>query len=922
MQYFNALLKLTRTLAISCLVSLIWLSFAQAAPVVVQPGSTFVSLGDQLSYFEDADNRLSLPDMLLEGNARQFTPSRQTYLRFGYTSSGYWLRLDLRNASDQNLPFILEIDRPSLGRVVLYQPQEGQYVATEAGVNTASPSGAMPHRTPVFTLSLPAHSSQRYFIKLESSQRMDLSVSLYDPTSFGFKQNIRQLMHGLACGLLMGICLYSALVSLFTKEKGFLHYAIYLFVITLWVSSNLGYLGVRWFTYPGLQNIFEQEFGVLGLAANTLFARHFLNIQNISHKLDNVLFGVFLITVLMLTLIFFPHTAQVALWVFSVSSTVLIFTALRVWIAGYTPTLFYLLARIPLTIAALMNGLGIFADLIYPITLDAVMLSALVFDGIIISLGLGDRFRNWQLNSLSQRQRVAVAEAEIRTRREVLGLLSHEVRTPMNGILGMTELMMDTPLSHEQRDYLSIVHSSGTQLLQILDDIFDYSKIEAGKMEIHITAFDLSSVITESMDQFKGRAEEKNLELIPHMHANLPTQVKGDPTRIRQVLTHLIENAVKFTDHGEVVIHVYNATNPPNIRFEITDTGRGLTREQLKEIFADVEPTLRWHGKGLGLAIVKQLIRLMGGEFNAESEIGKGSTFWFSLPLERIPEEDTYTRVVDSKLRGLRILIVDDNASVRLALQQQAASWGMQVTNANSAAQALALLHTQSHLNEPFDIVVLDQNMPGMSGLELAAKVKEDEQIMHETLVIMLSGMSTAPPPTLARNTGIRRVLTKPVSGKLLKIALTEELGYLQKTRAETQTSDAPLRKNIRVLVAEDHPLSQKVMRGMLMKLGIEATAVSNGDQALRAVQRNRFDIVLMDVEMPIMNGFEATEKIRAWERENGMREVPIIAMTAHIMDEHKERGLRAGMNAHLTKPIELAQLQDILQRWTGMAEH
>ncbi|HET8705125.1 MAG TPA: ATP-binding protein, partial [Pseudomonadales bacterium] len=351
-------------------------------------------------------------------------------------------------------------------------------------------------------------------------------------------------------------------------------------------------------------------------------------------------------------------------------------------------------------------------------------------------------------------------EAEIRTRREVLGHLSHEVRTPMNGILGMTELFMDTPLSNEQRDYISIIHSSGTQLLQILDDIFDYSKIEAGKMEIHITAFDLSSVVTETIDQFKTRAEEKGVELIPHVDANLPTQVKGDPTRIRQVLTHLIENAVKFTEHGEVVIHVNTAPNPPNIRFEVTDTGRGLTREQLKEIFADVEPTLRWHGKGLGLAIVKQLIRLMGGEFNAESDFGKGSTFWFSLPLERIPDEDTYTRVVDSKLRGLRMLIVDDNASVRLALQQQASSWGMQVTTANSATQALALLHTQSHLKEPFDIVVLDQTMPGMDGLELAAKIKEDEQITHEALVIMLSGTSTAPSPTLARNAGIRRVLT------------------------------------------------------------------------------------------------------------------------------------------------------------------
>jgi len=915
-QYLIKLLTLTWMLAGCAL-----LNSVHAGPVLVQPGSSSLSLGDQLSYFEDTENHLSFNEIQQDTYSRQFTPSRQHYLRFGYTRSSYWLRFDLRNPSDQNMPLILELERASLARAQFFYPTDAGYQMAEAGARTDRPSGALPHRTPVFTLNLPPHSSQRFYVKLDSSQRMDLSVNLYDAASFAVSQNNRQLMHGLACGLLIGICLYSALVSVFTKERGFLHYAFYLLAVTTWIGANIGYLGVRWFSFPGLQNILEQQLGLITLAANTLFARHFLNIENISQRLNKAMLALFFISVAALLFIFVPHSAQVNFWIFMLSSLVLISTALRVWVAGYTPTLFYLVARVPLTIAAAINGLGIFADALRPLSLDAVMLAALVFDAVIISLGLGDRFRNWQLNSLSQRQRIAVAEAEIRTRREVLGHLSHEVRTPMNGILGMTELFMDTPLSNEQRDYISIIHSSGTQLLQILDDIFDYSKIEAGKMEIHITAFDLSSVLTETIEQFKTRAEEKNLELIPHVDANLPAQVKGDPTRIRQVLTHLIENAVKFTEHGEVVVHVYNDANPPNIRFEVTDTGRGLTREQLKEIFAEVEPTLRWHGKGLGLAIVKQLVRLMGGEFSADSEIGKGSRFWISLPLERIPDEDTYTRVVDSKLRGLRMLIVDDNASVRLALQQQASSWGMLVTNANSATQALALLHTQSHLKEPFDIVVLDQNMPGMGGLELAAKIKEDEKITNEALVIMLSGTSTAPSPTLARNAGIRRVLSKPVSGKLLKIALTEELGYLQKARAETKTSDAPLRKNIRVLVAEDHPLSLKVMRGMLTKLGIEATAVTNGDQALRTVQRNRFDIVLMDVEMPIMNGFEATEKIRAWEREHGIREVPIIAMTAHIMDEHKERGLRAGMNAHLTKPIELAQLQDILQRWTGMAE-
>ncbi|HET8705160.1 MAG TPA: 7TM-DISM domain-containing protein, partial [Pseudomonadales bacterium] len=392
MQYLSLLLKLTWMLAVSAL-----LSVAHAAPIVVQAGPTTLSLGDQLHFFEDADNRLSISDIQLEGNARQFTPSRQNYLRFGYTRSTFWLRFDLRNASDQNLPLILELERASLGTAQLYVPTENSYQMQEAGVQTAHPSGALQHRTPVFTLNLPAHSSQRFFVRLDSSQRMDLSVNLYDPASFAVDQNNRQLLHGLAGGLLIGICLYSMLVSLFTKERGFLHYSVYLLAVTAWIASNMGYLGVRWLAYPGLQNIIEQEMGLITLAANTLFARHFLNIQNISTKLDKVMMGTVIMLMAALLFIFIPHSAQIHLWMFICSSVVLIFTALRVWVAGYTPTLFYLLARIPLTIATVINGLGIFADAIRPVSLDAVILIALVFDAVVISLGLGDRFRNWQL---------------------------------------------------------------------------------------------------------------------------------------------------------------------------------------------------------------------------------------------------------------------------------------------------------------------------------------------------------------------------------------------------------------------------------------------------------------------------------------------------------------------------------------------
>jgi signal transduction histidine kinase/DNA-binding response OmpR family regulator len=519
-------------------------------------------------------------------------------------------------------------------------------------------------------------------------------------------------------------------------------------------------------------------------------------------------------------------------------------------------------------------------------------------------------------------KRIAVAEAETRAKNEFLTQLSHEIRTPMNGILGMTELLEETPLSPTQLDYVKTIASSGNHLLNIIDDILDYSKIEAGKMSLDVSIFDLASMLNECLEMFKLRAEEKSLELVSLINSDVPTQVKGDPLRIRQVVANLVSNAIKFTENGEVMITVSNDenTSPRHIRFEIRDTGAGIAKEKLKQLLLGQDPDDK-SGTGLGLAIAQQLVKMMGGQMGASSQPGRGSAFWFSIPLEAVAEDSANSPFFTEQLQGLRMLVVDDNASCRLVIQQQAASWGMQVTTAVNGKQAMALLRTQANLDEPFDVVILDHDMPGMNGLELAAKLKEDPLINNNLLVLMLTGHGNAPTATAARNAGVRRIITKPVTGRILKITLAEELGHLRKIQA----SALPLNEQelvqlsqLRVLIAEDHPLSQKVINGMMHRLDVNAKLVVNGVQAVEEARRGNYDLILMDCDMPEMDGFEATRRIRQWEAQNKRTPMPIIALTAHIMDEHKERSLACGMNAHLSKPVELSELRDTMLRWAS----
>ncbi len=708
-----------------------------------------------------------------------------------------------------------------------------------------------------------------------------------------------------------------------SRENCYGYFALYSLAITYYCACALGYFGYYWFPYTNLHSQLETSALILLFASSLQFSRKLFELHRSRRYLDRV--NRLLIFVMMVALVgvFFMdiQTASRTSVILALLAVPLSFynAAIRA-LDGFNPARIMVAPRLIILFIGIMTAQTVFGMLAVGMETLHILVASLFLDCFAGVVALNIRQRKVRRLQEQQRQHVAVLEAERRAKTEFLAQLSHEIRTPMNGILGMAELLEDSPLSPSQEDYVRTIGASGNNLLKILDDILDYSKIETGNMTLDITSFDISTMLSECIDLYRQRAEEKGIELITHIHNDIPFQVKGDPTRIRQVVANLLSNAIKFTDHGEVIIEV--SPDPEkgdnHIRFSIMDTGIGMHRDQLQELFSqerDHLENLSHHG--LGLPISQQLVHIMMGEMGAESQTSRGSTFWFSIPLEPDPDGQDIPLFAD-QLNGLHLLVVDDNASCRLVLQQQATSWGMKVSTAINGRQALAMLHNQATIHEPFDVVILDHEMPGMTGMELAARIKEDPLINNDPLVLMLTGLGMAPSATAARNAGIRRVISKPVTGRTLKVTLLEELAHIRRIHADHPQDDqrAETLSPMHILVAEDHHLSQKVVRGMLSRLGMQAVTVDNGVDAVKLSKEQDFDIILMDCEMPHMNGFDATRAIREWEQETGRAPIPIIALTAHIMDEHKERSLQCGMNAYLAKPIELSELRDMLIQW------
>jgi two-component system, sensor histidine kinase RetS len=876
-----------------------WIGAASAAPTIVV-GDDFeaLDLTTAIDVLEDPSGSLTPMQLAQSPFAEAFQPANNGALQHNRPASAYWLRFAIYNPLTEIRALTLQTRTRKFANFSVYR-SDGHQLSS--------------HPIPKFQLLVPAGTQQMYYLRVSPDGVPAIQLELRTLDNYLQTYRYKTWFDGVRLSSLTILLVLTLAALLFTRDSSYLWLAAYGFFIQAYQILYTPEFGPSIFNIDGRWGAFlPQASLLLASACSIRLAQVFQVFSGATATLRPWLYVPLAANLIAIPLLFIaPHLEQVDITMLLISATTVtaIAAALYTFLVTHQKQLLsYALIRLTMLLAVTGGTLVLYSasstkplvSSLLPLAMAAELLG-------LLALLFKCSFEKLQAQAQRDRQ-IAALEAESRSRTEMIAEMGHRIRTPVSGALGMLEMLQETPLTAKQLDYTNTIRRAGNELLNVVNDLADMRNEVVQTTELQQTSFDPLALVADCADGFRGLAGAHNLELISDPAPELSAYVSGDPTRLRQIVLQLLHHAVSQYEGGEVVIQVRPAQKDW-LRFQIEVSGR---RAQIA--VSDMDRRLNPpHSVGVRLAIARQLTDKLGGQLHISERTGGLWSASFALPLPATNRQHVATAEQHLSLHAKQLLVVDDSATFCEVLQRQVSHWGITAYTAGSTSEGLARLRNQTMLGHPVDALLLDADLPEFADGNWLQRMAEE--ITPLPIVLLLTSRPQFEDSAQLHKLGVRRVLQKPINHTSLKITLVEEFKHRAQAPAQTERAAKPLR----CLMAEDNIINAKVLAGMLQKLGVEHVAVGNGQEALEACQREHFDIILMDCDMPVMDGWEATRCIREVSSNRGQTAPPIIALTANTLEELGERARQPLMDAHLVKPIHLHELRLLLERWTGI---